>query len=96
MDTVGPNTRFKLAPGVRLETFDDGTAILFAPDREESLSLNPTAALLCSYADGAHPLTHVLTEMQELFPSASPNLDDFVECGNELAVRGFLEWEGRG
>jgi hypothetical protein len=96
MDTVGPNTRFKLVPGVRLEAFDDGTAILFAQDKEESLSLNPTAALLCSYADGAHPLSRVLEEMQELFPSASPNLGDFVECGDELAARGFLEWGGHG
>jgi len=96
MDTVGLTTRFKLAPGVRLEAFDDGTAILFAQDREESLSLNPTAALLCSFADGAHPFSHVLTELQELFPAAAPNLDDFVACGHELVARGFLEWGGHG
>jgi hypothetical protein len=96
MDTVGPTTRFRLAPGVRLEAFDDGTAILFGQDRDESLSLNPTAALLCSYADGAHPLSHVLNQVQELFPSATPNLDDFVACGNQLVGRGFLEWMGNG
>ncbi|MCA1792215.1 MAG: PqqD family peptide modification chaperone [Thioalkalivibrio sp.] len=92
MELVGPATRFRLAPGVRMEGFADGTAILFLPQAEETLSLNPTAALLCSYADGNHSLGEVLSQMQDLFPDANPLLADFVACGQELAARGFLHW----
>jgi len=90
------NTPFSLSPGVRMEPFHDGTAILFAPDREESLSLNPTAALMCSYADGLHTLADVMKGVQELFPSESPTLEDFVDCGKELASLGFLRWHSDG
>ena len=92
MEPVGSTTCFHLTPGTRLEVFEDGTAILFSPDREETVSLNPTAALLCSYADGRHPLSVVLGEVQELFPDANPALEDFVTCGRDLVERGFLTW----
>ena len=85
-------TTFSLAPGVRLEPLGDGSAVLYSRDLDESLSLNHTAALLCSFADGQHTVAMVVQEMSHVFPTSSIDEDALVACLRELADRRFLQW----
>ncbi len=86
------DTAFSLAPGVRLEPLGDGSAVLYSRDLNESLSLNHTAALLCSFADGQHTLAMVVQEMSQVFPGSPIDRDALVACLHELAERRFLQW----
>ena len=85
-----PESTFELAAGIRLEPFADGTAILYSPEQEETVSLNPTAALLCAYADGNHTLSAVREQVLRLFPSGEVTIEPFLACARELEERGFL------
>ncbi len=85
-------TTFSLAPGVRLEPLGDGSAVLYSRDLDQSLSLNHTAALLCSYADGQHTMTMVLQEMSQIFPAAVIDENLLVESLRDLVARRFLQW----
>ena len=87
------DSTFSLTAGVKLEPFADGSAVLYATDQRKSLSLNHTAALLCSYADGVHTLSTVLRATQQLFPDGTVEEGPVVECLMALAEEGFLEWE---
>ncbi|TVR53214.1 MAG: hypothetical protein EA421_11820 [Gemmatimonadales bacterium] len=93
--TFDGSSHFKLAPGVRLEPFADGTAVLYSPEREETLSLNPTAALLCAYADGKYTFATVREQVHAIFPSAEVEIGPFLSCARELVERGFLVLEAR-
>ena len=64
----GPGSAFSLAPGVRLEPLGDGSAVLYSRELDQSLSLNHTAALLCSFADGRHTVSAAVREIREVFP----------------------------
>jgi len=85
-------TTFSLTPGVRLEPLGDGSAVLYSRDLDQSLSLNHTAALLCSYADGQHTVSMVLQEMGQIFPSAPIDGDVLVACLHDIVARRFLQW----
>jgi hypothetical protein len=91
---TGPEagTTFSLAPGVRLEPLGDGSAVLYSRDLDQSLSLNHTAALLCSYADGQHTMTMVLQEMSQIFPAAVIDENLLVDSLRDLVARRFLQW----
>jgi hypothetical protein len=88
-----PDTPFSLRPGVRLEPLGDGTAVLFANDLDQSLSLNHTAALLCSFADGQHTLSAVVQEMGQIFPDSDIDVETLAACLLDLKARRFLQWE---
>ena len=90
-----PLATFELAAGVCLEPFPDGTAILYSTERGETVSLNPTAALFCAYADENHTLEKVREEAQRLFPSEVVTLEPFLACARELQERGFLVADSR-
>jgi hypothetical protein len=89
----GPASTFSLRPGVRLEPLGDGSAVLYSRDLDESLSLNHTAALLCSFADGQHTIAMVLQEMSQLFPGDSIDAQALVEGLDDLEARHFVQWE---
>lgn len=86
------DTTFSLAPGVRLEPLGDGSAVLYSRELDQSLSLNHTAALLCSYADGQHTVGAILQEMSQIFPSSAIDVDALFECLRDLEARRFLRW----
>jgi len=86
------DTTFSLAPGVRLEPLGDGSAVLYSRDLDQSLSLNHTAALLCSYADGQHTVKMVVQEMSQIFPSSPIDESSLFECLRDLEARRFLRW----
>jgi hypothetical protein len=87
---IRADATFVLRPGVRLEPFPDGTAILHASDRGETLSLNPAAAYLCACADSEHTLTEVYRQAVSLAPNDELTLEGFLDCARELSERGFL------
>ena len=86
------DTTFSLAPGVRLEPLGDGSAVLYSKDLDQSLSLNHTAALLCSYADGQHTISMVLQEMSQIFPASSIDGNVLADGVRDLVARRFLRW----
>ena len=66
--------------------------MLFANDLDQSLSLNHTAALLCSYADGQHTLAMVVQEMGQIFPASAIDEEALAACLLDLQARNFLQW----
>jgi hypothetical protein len=89
----GPGSTFTLAPGVRLEPLGDGSAVLYSRELDQSLSLNHTAALLCSFADGQHTVSIVLQEMRQIFPEDRVEEDGLVDFLAGLAAMHFLQWD---
>jgi hypothetical protein len=87
-----PGSTFSLIPGVRLEPLGDGSAVLYSRDLDESLSLNHTAALLCSFADGQHTVEDVLQEMRHTFPEDAIDEHALIRFLLELESRKFLQW----
>jgi Coenzyme PQQ synthesis protein D (PqqD) len=87
-----PDSTFTLAPGVRLEPLGDGSAVLYSKKLDRSLSLNHTAALLCSFADGQHTLSVVLQEMRQIFPESAIEESDLAAFLDDLESRRFLQW----
>lgn len=90
-ETLSAST-FALRPGVRLEPLGDGSAVLYSKDLDQSLSLNHTAALLCSFADGQHTLAMVVQELSQLFPQDVIEEKVLLDCLRDLESRRFLQW----
>lgn len=91
-ESPGPDATFSLRPGVRLEPLGDGSAVLYSKDLDQSLSLNHTAALLCTFADGHHTLDMVVQEMSQVFPRDTIDENVLLECLRDLETRRFLQW----
>ncbi len=89
----GSASTFTLRPGVRLEPLGDGSAVLYSKDLDQSLSLNHTAALLCSFADGNHTLADVVQELSQLFPQDVIDEKVLADCLQDLESRRFLQWD---
>jgi hypothetical protein len=88
----GPASTFTLASGVKLEPLGDGSAVLYCKELDQSLSLNHTAALLCSFADGQHTLTAILQEMRQIFPETPIEESGLAAFLGDLVARHFLQW----
>ncbi|HEX2645277.1 MAG TPA: hypothetical protein VHU81_19930 [Thermoanaerobaculia bacterium] len=86
------DSTFVLEPGVQLAPLGDGSAVLYSKELDQSLSLNHTAALLCSFADGHHTVSEVLQEMSQVFPDSAIPEQVLVDCLNDLQARHFLRW----
>jgi hypothetical protein len=87
-----PGSTFSLMSGVRLEPLGDGSAVLYSRDLDESLSLNHTAALLCSFADGQHTVQDVLQEMRHTFSEDAVDENALIRFLLDLETRKFLQW----
>jgi hypothetical protein len=88
----GPDSTFSLASGVKLEPLGDGSAVLFSKELDQSLSLNHTAALLCSFADGQHTIAITLQEMSQIFPETPIEESALAAFLEDLVARQFLQW----
>jgi coenzyme PQQ synthesis protein D (PqqD) len=88
----GSGSTFTLAPGVQLEPLGDGSAVLYSKELDRSLSLNHTAALLCSFADGQHTLSSLLQEMRQIFPESTIEESDLTAFLVDLESQQFLQW----
>lgn len=89
----GPDSTFSLAPGVKLEPLGDGSSVLYSRELDQSLSLNHTASLLCSFADGQHTVSIVLQEMRQIFPQDRVEEDGLIDFLASLAAMNFLQWD---
>ena len=90
--TDSKDSTFILEPGVQLAPLGDGSAVLYSKELDQSLSLNHTAALLCSFADGRHTVAEVLQEMSQVFPDSAIPEQVLIDCLNDLQARRFLRW----
>ena len=88
----GPDSTFTLGPDVKLEPLGDGSAVLYSGELDQSLSLNHTAALLCTYADGQHTLAMILQEMRHVFPQSDIEESLLVDFFTDLKNRKFIKW----
>src|SRR5262249_10459285 len=91
-ETPGSGATFALAPGVRLEPLGDGSAVLYSRELDQSLSLNHTAALLCSFADGRHTVSAALREIREVFPHDTVEEAARRAFVGDRAAGHFLQW----
>jgi hypothetical protein len=91
MPTLDPQATFSLGPGVKLEPLGDGSAVLYSKDLDESLSLNHTAALLCSFADGQHTFRMILQELGQIFPQDSIDESALLQFLGDLETRKFIQ-----
>jgi hypothetical protein len=66
--------------------------VLYSKELDQSLSLNHTAALLCSFADGQHTISAVVQEMSQVFPESAIDERVLFDCLVELGARRFLRW----
>jgi hypothetical protein len=88
----GPASTFALASGVKLEPLGDGSAVLYSKVLDRSLSLNHTAALLCSFADGQHTVSNVVQEMRQIFPEDAIEESGLLDFLAGLEAMHFLQW----
>lgn len=88
----GPDSTFTLAPGVQLEPLGDGSSVLYSRELDQSLSLNHTASLLCSFADGQHTVWMVVQEMRQIFPEDHIEESGLIAFLDDLRSRHFLQW----
>ena len=91
MPNLDPQATFSLRPGVKLEPLGDGSAVLYSKDLDESLSLNHTAALLCSFADGQHTFSMILQELGQIFPQESIDESALLQFLGDLETRKFIQ-----
>jgi hypothetical protein len=91
MPNLDPHATFSLGPGVKLEPLGDGSAVLYSRDLDESLSLNHTAALLCSFADGQHTFGMILQELGQIFPQDSIDENALRQFLGDLETRKFIQ-----
>ena len=91
MRTSDPQATFSLGPGIKLEPLGDGSAVLYSRDLDESLSLNHTAALLCSFADGQHTFSMILQELRQIFPHDSIDESALFQFLGDLEARRFIQ-----
>jgi hypothetical protein len=66
--------------------------VLYSKELDQSLSLNHTAALLCSFADGQHTVSNVVQEMRQIFPEDSIEESGLLDFLAGLKAMHFLQW----
>ena len=72
-----PDTKPVREGCVRDEFLADGTIVLYHGCRQQTLTLNPTAALVWECCDGEHDIAAIVAEVREIFPDA-PDVDGDV------------------
>lgn len=92
MRNPDPQATFTLGPGVKLEPLGDGSAVLYSRELDESLSLNHTAALLCSFADGQHTFHMILQELRQIFPQDPIQESALLDFLRDLETRKFIQF----
>ena len=63
--------RPRKSEGVYDEVLPDGGLVLFHSQRTLILTLNPTAALIWEFCDGAHDVGAIAAQLREVFPAAA-------------------------
>lgn len=81
-------------PAVRDELLADGSMVLFHTGSPQLMTLNPTAALVWEYCDGAHTSTMIAAEVRALFPDVATVADDVTAILHNLRARGMLDDAG--
>jgi len=72
------------------ELLPDGGMVLYHSCQQQIMTLNPTAALVWEYCDGAHSLAMIASEVREVFPDARDIEDDILTLLRELIDRKMI------
>ncbi|MGI8689989.1 MAG: PqqD family protein [Thermomicrobiales bacterium] len=84
-------TRFpKKGEQVRDELLQDGGMILYHVTANQLTTLNPTAALVWEYCDGAHDFAMIAAEIRDIFPDVPTVEADVAAILRDLYARGLL------
>ncbi len=78
------------AAGVLDELLADGSMVLFSPQGQQIITLNPTAALIWEYCDGAHTVAAIAREVREVFPDAPAIEREIGALLGELRAKGMV------
>jgi coenzyme PQQ synthesis protein D (PqqD) len=78
------------SPDVYDEVLPDGGLVLFHSQRALILTLNPTAALIWEYCDGAHDVGAIAAQLIDLFPTATDTERDTRSVLATLCEAGLI------
>jgi len=81
------------SPRVSDELLADGSMVLFHSATRRLLTLNPTAALVWEYCDGAHSPATIASEVSAVFPDVPAISDDVERILVDLREQGMLSQE---
>jgi hypothetical protein len=81
------------SPQVSDELLADGSMVLFHAATRRLLTLNPTAALVWEYCDGAHSPAEIASAVGDVFPDVPAISDDVERILLDLRQEGMLGHE---
>ena len=64
--------------------------VLFSPERQQIITLNPTAAFVWECCDGMHTVAAITDEVREIFPGASAVEQEIGALLGELRAKGVV------
>ncbi len=87
---LSPDARPLPESCVQDELLEDGTIILHHGCQQQTMTLNPTAALIWACCDGDHDVAAIVAELREVFPNMPDAERDVRELLSSLMQAGML------
>lgn len=72
------------------ELLADGSMVLYHTGTQRIVTLNPMAALIWDYCDGAHTVPMIADEVRALFPDESDPTRDILRLLRDLREQGMI------
>jgi hypothetical protein len=90
VNTTPDDRRPTKAAGVLDELLADGGMVLFSPQGQQIITLNPTAAFIWECCDGAHTVPAIADEVREVFPDAPAIEQGIRALLDQLRAKGMI------
>ena len=96
MDTGSGLAAVVKAASVQDELLADGSMVLYHAGTQRIVTLNPTAALIWEYCDGAHTVPMIADELRAVFPDETKTEADILRLLRDLREQGMIVTGGPG
>jgi len=83
-------TRYRKAEGLDRSEMDDGY-LIYDRQNDRVHLLNPTAAIVFEFCDGAHTAAQIALYLEEAFKLSEPQLSTVGDCLSSLESQGLIE-----
>jgi len=90
MDEASGLAAVKKAASVQDELLADGSMVLYHAGTQRIVTLNPTAALIWEYCDGAHTVPMIADEVRAVFPDVTESEEDILRLLCDLREQGMI------
>jgi hypothetical protein len=84
MAEISGRATARKAAAVQDELLADGSMVLYHAGTQRIVTLNPTAALIWEYCDGAHTASMIAGEVRAVFPDATAPEEDVLRLLRDL------------